>query len=475
MAVGRSNFRSLAENPVLSAILQRGGAGSRQMQEAQLIGGLSKGGGGNRVPSPLSPIIQRGPGLLQQLGTEVSQFATDLDSAKKMGREYKAREALSEVVQPTQVGEPVADSAPMTMAPSAQDVFKTSMLFADTPTGAKGMQYAKMLQGQENLEQARNIAAQTTAYNRSYQAERDKISDQQKQAALNASRKIPITSQAALDAIGRGDLKYDPNRSYYTQGGILKSNKLTDLMSPERQAQIVEARRVQGTGDVNKGVNEALNKAQIKNFAGLQEKANVADGAMASLNMAISLNDQSGDEILPSDLQAFGGNILTSIGLDVDKFKALGNVTDGQKYIGLINDQLLNKMQAQKGPQTKEDQAIMKETLANLGNTREARNFLLKSARAINQRDIDKFQFFENYLQEKGNLRGADKAWFEDQKGLSMFGRNKIAERLELKRTGKIVNKFVFRNDFMRAAEIANPDATKEQLRAEWKRKYGRN
>jgi len=266
----RTNFSGLAENPVLAAILERGKASTRTAQEGQLIANLNKGGGNNRPPPPLRPIVQKSPGMLQSLGDEISSFATDLGNAKKMGREYKARDAIAEIIQPKVVGEPGVDqmnmteAAPMVMPPSAQDLFKTSMLFADTPTGAKGMQYARMLQGQQNIEQNRNIAAQTRAYERDYREKRNTITDNQKQASLDASRKIPIRSQDELDVVTGGGTIFDPNRSYYTQGGVLKTNKLTDLKSPARQQQDLETSLLKGGGGPNKGTNEAWKETAKK-------------------------------------------------------------------------------------------------------------------------------------------------------------------------------------------------------------------
>ena len=112
-----------------------------------------------------------------------------------------------------------------------------------------------------------------------------------------------------------------------------------------------------------------------------------------NIEPAIILNNEtaSGDRLI-SNLKLMAGNTLQWLGFDVgsDALKSLlGSVTNTQTFQALIKEQLLNKMKQQKGPQTKEDQKIMLDTLANLTNTQQARNFLLRSARAIAQRDID--------------------------------------------------------------------------------------
>jgi hypothetical protein len=456
-------YTSLSQNRILNDILNRKGMGARQASDAQLIGGINRGGSPRVIPAS-STVIKEAPGIASQLGRELSQAAVDLESAKKIGREYAARKAVAQAAQPTIVGEPTGDGGAMAVAPSAQSLFATGAEYGDTKAGQFAFRLGERLMNQENLETTRGIAAQNRMTDRTDRLEKERLDRELREKQFDATKVVPINSQADLNRIGRSDVKYDPNRSYFTQGGVLQSKKLTDLMSPGRVAQQIEVSRVKGTGDPNKGLNEELNKLSVKTLGTLQERAFGADNAMANLNMAVSLNEQGEDQVLPSALQTFGGTLLSSIGLDVEKFKPLlGNVADGQKYLGLLNDQLLAKMQAQKGPQTKEDQATMRETLANLGNTKEARTFLLKSARAINQRDIDKYRFYDDYLQKNGNLRGVDKAYFEDQKGMSLFGRNPKT------------NNFVFYNDFFDAAKLANPNVSREALMGLWKSKYGRN
>ncbi len=457
-------YTSLSQNRILDDILNRKGMGARQASDAQLIGGINRGGSPRVIPAS-SSVIREAPGFLSQAGKELSQAAVDLESAKKIGREYAARKAVAQAAQPTIVGEPTGDGGAMAVAPSAQSLFTTGAEYGDTKAGQFAFRLGERLMNQENLETARGIAAQNRMTDRTDRLERERLDRELREKQFNANKEIPVRNKEEFEKVAPKGMVYDPaNRVYFTKGGVLQSRKLTDLMSPQRLAQQIQVSRVKGAGDPNKGFYEELNKLSVKTLGNLQERAFAADNAMANLNMAVSLNEQGGDQVLPDALSTFGGTLLSSIGLDVEKFKPLlGNVADGQKYLGLLNDQLLAKMQAQKGPQTKEDQATMRETLANLGNTKEARTFLLKSARAINQRDIDKYRFYDDYLQKNGNLRGVDKAYFEDQKGMSLFGRNPKT------------NNFVFYNDFFDAAKVANPNASRAEIMGLWKSKYGRN
>jgi hypothetical protein len=116
-------------------------------------------------------------------------------------------------------------------------------------------------------------------------------------------------------------------------------------------------------------------------------------------------------------------------------------------------------MQKQKGPQTESDMKMIAKTVTNLGSTPEANKFIIKSIRAQNLRKVEQRDFMENYLQENGNLDGADRAWNKYKKDVPMISRNiKTPEGLP-----------VFYNEFERAVMEANPDARREDIAAAWR------
>ena len=256
-------YTSLSQNRILDDILNRKGMGARQASDAQLIGGINRGGSPRVIPAS-SSVIREAPGFLSQAGKELSQAAVDLESAKKIGREYAARKAVAQAAQPTIVGEPTGDGGAMAVAPSAQSLFTTGAEYGDTKAGQFAFRLGERLMNQENLETARGIAAQNRMTDRTDRLERERLDRELRNRQFEATKVVPITSQADLNRIGRSDVKYDPNRSYYTQGGILKSSKLTDLKSEERQKQDLATSLLRGGGGPNKGKNKAWEETAKK-------------------------------------------------------------------------------------------------------------------------------------------------------------------------------------------------------------------
>ena len=209
-------------------------------------------------------------------------------------------------------------------------------------------------------------------------------------------------------------------------------------------------------------VNKIRTNAQFKMYEEVSTQALAAQRSIqTNLEPAIILNkeDATGDK-LTSNLKLMAGNALQWLGFDVSSnaFKTyLGNVTNTQTFQALIKDQLLNKMMQQKGPQTKEDQKIMLDTLAKLGNTQQARDFLLRSARAIARRDIDLANHYEKWLETKPNLNGANLAYFDAQKGMSLFKKHPTTKN------------FIFYNEFVDRYEKTRPDMTSKQINQLWR------
>ena len=194
-------------------------------------------------------------------------------------------------------------------------------------------------------------------------------------------------------------------------------------------------------------------KSQVQRYDQINEAATQAEEQNYTLDELEAMDVKTG-ALEPLKVQL--GSIGESLGIDMS---SLANVTAGQAYDAKGKKMVLGEMQKQKGPQTESDMKMIAKTVTNLGSTPEANKFIIKSIRAQNLRKVEQRDFMENYLQENGNLDGADRAWNKYKKDVPMISRNiKTPEGLP-----------VFYNEFERAVMEANPDARREDIAAAWR------
>lgn len=203
---------------------------------------------------------------------------------------------------------------------------------------------------------------------------------------------------------------------------------------------------------------EERGKYLVEDFKGVAERADSARAANMRLNIA---REVATSTELPSQLQSFAGDIATSLGFDSLPEEVFGNITSGQAFNGVIGDLVLEKLAQQKGPQTDKDAARIERTVARLGNTPEARDFLIRSATALNERDIRKRDFYEDWYSERGTYDGASRAWNKRMEKTPLVGA--VAEDLP-----------IFYSEFERGMRDANPGISDEDIRKRWIANYGR-
>lgn len=124
---------------------------------------------------------------------------------------------------------------------------------------------------------------------------------------------------------------------------------------------------------------------------------------------------------------------------------------------------VLNKMQAQKGPQTENDAKRIEKTVATIANTPQAFEFLLDAAIATEERAIEQKRFYEDWKDNTGSLKGASRAWEDHKKRTPLIGKNPSS------------NKPVFFNQFRELMRQSNPEITDEDILTIWRSKYGRS
>lgn len=161
----------------------------------------------------------------------------------------------------------------------------------------------------------------------------------------------------------------------------------------------------------------------VSQWTGIREAAENAQAQRAMLRQAQIINDNpTGKEgfPMPSLLKQKAGDAIAAFGIDPATVPGFESISSGQQFNGVMQNIVLNQMQAQKGPQTENDAKRIEQTVASLGNTPQAREFLLDSAMAVNDMKILKRDFWQRYKNETGSFNGAGTAWRDSLGGAGM-------------------------------------------------------
>lgn len=240
------------------------------------------------------------------------------------------------------------------------------------------------------------------------------LAEQQRRYALARSNMNP-------DAVKNLPEQYDPEFMQYSlakatsmdkllatpqkisAGGVDKVYKLGQEISSEPTP--AKAPLVQLGGD--KKESEKLAELRVNNLGKLQEVAITAEDQLESLNQlkAIDISTGLGVETrgeIARVWDAMGGDGKALTGVDP---------SDTEKFRAVATKQVIDLMATQKGPQTDSDAKRIERATVKLGNTPEANEFIISSASAIANRKIEQAAFYENFLEENGTLKGADREW----------------------------------------------------------------
>jgi len=209
-------------------------------------------------------------------------------------------------------------------------------------------------------------------------------------------------------------------------------------------------------GGEEKEEDKAFGKFLVKNFGDINARATASEDNIQQLQLAKNIDVTTG-KLEP--LKAWGGSIIQGLGLDPNSF-GLNNATNAESFNAIMGNVLATKLAAQKGPQTDRDADRMMKTLATLGNTPEAKEFMLNSAIAIANRQVEQRDFYADHKNNTGSLKGADKAWKAFIRKTPIFGKNPNSGRP------------VFFNEFKSVMFDANDNITDEQVLKLWREKY---
>lgn len=253
---------------------------------------------------------------------------------------------------------------------------------------------------------------------------------------------------------------------------ILRGSDVDPALTAENQALELARREARGPlveqsigGSIQeKAEQKAEGGRLVKKFVQVDERAEASTQAIQQLQIAKAFTEIDDVNLLPGGIQGLA-NIAVNFGVPFSD-DALAAIGAGQGFQGVIENLVLTKMQAQKGPQTENDSNRIQRTLASLGNTPDARAFLLSTAIALAERDIEQRDFFADYRDDpergNGSLRGAEQAWRRFIGDVPLLGAHPDLPAFP-----------VFFNEFKEITREDNPHMTDEQIMDLWKKTYG--
>lgn len=258
-----------------------------------------------------------------------------------------------------------------------------------------------------------------------------------------------------------GVLERDREERRLQLDAVGKTEPYSPAVAAQRKAEkAAGASRMEVNSTSEKEENKAWGKSLVAEYDAVRERADNAAAEMNNLEMLRNIDVQTGaGQELKATLGAWGlalgvpESMLSRMGLD--------RVSDAQSFIGVAQNLVLTKMQAQKGPQTEGDAKRIEQTVANLGQTPEAKDFLIDAAIALRSREMQQAEFYEQWRADKGSLDGARSAWNDYKKRTPLMGVNPNSSVP------------VFFNQFREAVAQANPQANDKQILDMWRAKYG--
>ena len=208
-----------------------------------------------------------------------------------------------------------------------------------------------------------------------------------------------------------------------------------------------------------KKFQEKLAEGQAKRIGVITEEADAAIDANQSLSVLEAIDVETGAlEPAKQGLAAFA----SAFGLDAS---GIANVSKGEAFNAEAKRLVLAVKASQKGPQTDKDEFTIRQTVANLGNTKAGNQFIINSAMALNNRKIERKEFYDNFIEQAGGNfkdssgKTADQAWSEFKRNTPLISSKQ--------RTSDGLPAFYYR--FEESTRALNPDATREEILQLWR------
>ena len=284
------------------------------------------------------------------------------------------------------------------------------------------------------------------------------------QLGLNVPRGTPYSAEAVkalqLGALDVKDQLAQQNADRTAkQNAIGKTEPFPEVVARQK-VDIARSGRteVAYNSNVEKEEDKAYGKTLVKEFEEVRGRADNAATELQALNMLKSI-DVDTSAIEPA--KAWVSKYAEALGFNPQNI-GLETATNAQAFVGIANKLILTVMQAQKGPQTENDAKRIQKTVASLGNTPAAKDFLTDAAIALREREVEQADFYDAWRAKTKSFDGARSAWNDYKKRTPLMGTNPT--------TGLPV----FFNQYLTGMRAANPQADEAEIRKLWRKKYGR-
>lgn len=162
----------------------------------------------------------------------------------------------------------------------------------------------------------------------------------------------------------------------------------------------------------------------VEEYKAVQSAANTAKRTLPAIEANLAILDKGFDTGFGTEAKTAAAKVLGALGVE----NAEEYATNSQIFLANASAAVLQKQLDQKGPQTEADAQRITQTGAQLGNSKEANEFLLNVAKAQIKRDIEQQKFYNQWWKNNKTYDGAEDAWINGEGGKSLF------ERPELKK-----------------------------------------
>lgn len=197
---------------------------------------------------------------------------------------------------------------------------------------------------------------------------------------------------------------------------------------------------------------KALGKQQATRFSNIVKEGEDARNTIAALDQLDNI-DVSKGIFEPAKIEL--ARVLAGFGVDSSE---IANVANAQAF-NAVSTKLVNEvLNAAKGPQTDQDAARARKTIASLSDDPRAAGFKNDALRALALRKVEQQEFIEKEIDSNGNFSKAISAW------------NKFKKKTPS--LGSIISKVdglpVFFFQFKEFQQATTPNITDEEIFKNW-------
>jgi hypothetical protein len=199
------------------------------------------------------------------------------------------------------------------------------------------------------------------------------------------------------------------------------------ILSPEQESQKMRIAQAGKPSTTVLNVQEkaelgARGKMLVGEYENISGAAKNAAKTLPSIESNLAILNQGFDTGFGTGAKAAGAKVLGALGVaDAEKY-----ATNSQSFLANASQAVLQKQLEQKGPQTEADAQRITQTGAQLGNTKQANEFLLSVAKAQLKRDMDQRNFYDQWWKQNKTYDGAESAWYSGEGGRSLFDRPEL-------------------------------------------------